>query len=153
LTAAEANFALQQAGLLKGEPSSWSLTDKGKEHATETRHWNGVNGAAQYVVDYDVRTWDDRVLDVLDFDDDKRREAQRAAADSRREAREARREQEVTTIDAPGDGTGSPDVNVALLVVAGLAVAGAAAYGMFKLAPRLRRRRGERPSRAEDSGT
>lgn len=153
LTGPEMNQALSQAGLLEGKPQAWGVTDEGMKYATEERKWNGVGGHKQYIIDYDLRTWNPKVLDVLDLTDETKQAAREAAADARRQAREATAALAVdlsagteTSIDEAPDST---DVMKAVIVVVGVATV---AYVVYKVAPHLKRRWDERRARPERPG-
>ncbi len=146
LTAPEVNFALAEAGLLEGAPQRWRVTEEGKKYATEERRWNGVGGYQQYVVDYEVRTWEDEVLEALDLDAEKKQRAREAASAARRQAREAKAAPPVAEPVEPSRDASSTDINTVVIVIGGLALAGGVVYGIYKLAPRVKRWWDERRS-------
>lgn len=153
LSAPEMNQALSQAGLLEGKPQAWGFTEEGRKYASSERKWNGVSGHQQYIIDYDQVTWDPKVLEVLDLDDDKVRAARDAASEARRRAREATAASAVdlsAIADAsPGDGSDSDGFDPKWILV-GAVVVGTGLV-IYKVAPRLKRRWDEKRARREGS--
>lgn len=151
LSAPEMNHALKQAGLLEGKPQAWGITEEGQKFASEERKWNGVGGHERYIIDYDQRTWEPKVLEVLDLDEDKKRAAREAAAEARRQAREANAARAVSPVAAPetsvDDGPAWNDRNVK--VALGVGVTLLVGFVLYKGAPRVKRWWNEKRCRPE----
>ena len=61
LNSQETNILLRDEGYQKGEPGDWTLTEKGREHATQ-QHW-GVSSSMH--AGYLTTRWDDEVLEDI----------------------------------------------------------------------------------------
>lgn len=69
-TAREMNALLLEHGYLDGTPGNYDLTDKGKQYGSETYHERGTGGSMMYNRSWNVRTWDEDVVDALNADID-----------------------------------------------------------------------------------
>ena len=84
LTGQEMNYILEKKGFLEGNPGDYSVTDKGQSFAEEQDFHRGTGGYAQYNRYWTTRSWDDSITDELDINDDLKREARLAIAESKR---------------------------------------------------------------------
>lgn len=137
LSGIEMNLALKAAGLLTGEPGRYSITEEGSRYGIETYHQTSHRSG------YDAITWDPSVVSELDLSSDGKRQVreladllqhERAAQRAAARAAEAAAAAPQVTAEASGDGV---DRRV---VIGGLLVAALAAYGIWKLAPRIKKR-------------
>lgn len=67
-SAREMNALLKGYGYLDGEPNAYGVTEKGKQYAAEKHESRGTGGYSFYNAAWDLRTWDDDLLDALRAD-------------------------------------------------------------------------------------
>lgn len=67
-TAREMNVLFREHGYLDGEPGNYETTPKGSQYASETSYERGTGGYSFYNASWDVRTWDEDVIDALNAD-------------------------------------------------------------------------------------
>lgn len=151
LTAQEMNYILEKKGFLEGKPSDYSVTEKGRSFAEEQDFHRGTGGYAQYNRYWTTRSWDESLTDELDINNDLKREARSAIAESKRqqwdEIKAARAEADALFLasqqsddsdsddDAVYDPSSSDDDSDAVgiaLIIGGLIAIG---YGVYKATP------------------
>jgi len=148
LTAMEVNLLLLHEGILEGEPGVYGLTDKGREYAGERYVETGPRSG------YDLTTYDPKIIDDLDTSRERLQQVRAEASAIRRDRREIRK---ANAIDLWPNSPRNPDNqnNVSSegvdphVVVAVIVVVGAAAYGIWKAAPRVRKMWKDRTMRGE----
>lgn len=148
LTAMEVNLLLLHEGILEGEPGVYGLTDKGREYAVNRYVETGPRSG------YGLTTYDPKIIDDLDTSRERLQQVRAEASAIRRDRREIR---EANAIDLWPNSPRNPDnQNNASsegvdprVVVAVIVVVGAAAYGIWKAAPRVRKMWKDRKMRGE----
>lgn len=150
LTAPEMNVLLKSEGFLEGQPGRYSVTAKGEPFAHEQDFHSGPGGYPWYNRDWSTRSWDESILKTLNVTDQKKRDAQDAAASMRRAARAQRSADYQARPELPqqppasptGNGTGSlPPAVVILLVLAGAIVVVAGSWWVVTKVKNSRERR------------
>lgn len=150
LTAMEVNLLLRDGGILDGEPGAYGLTDKGREYAGERYVETGPRSG------YDLTTYDPRIIDDLDTSRNRLQQVRAEASAIRRERAEIRK---ANAVDLWPTSPANPDNQNTVssegvdprVVVAVIVAAGAAAYGIWKAAPRVRKMWKDRKNRREGS--
>lgn len=88
LTAQEMNYVLKEKGYLEGDAGDYSITEKGRDFASEQDFHRGTGGYAHYNRYWTTRSWDDSIADELNVADEDKDAARAAVAESRRQQRE-----------------------------------------------------------------
>lgn len=148
LNAMEVNLLLRHEGILEGEPGAYGLSDNGREYAGERYVETGPRSG------YDLITYEPKIIDDLDTSPERLQQVRAEASAILRDRRESRK---ANAIDLWPNSPHNPDNqnNVTSegvdprAVVAVMLVVGAAAYGIWKAAPRVRKMWKDRKMRGE----
>jgi hypothetical protein len=142
LNAAEMNFVLREEGFLDGEPGAYRVTEKGEPFATEHDHHRGPGGNSSltYNRHWTTRRWHESVTDGLEIDVNRRQELREAITAAKvllaTEAVDV-------DVDKPTDGATGPsglsDAQKALVIAVGVVLVTVSAYGVYRLAPTIKR--------------
>ncbi len=138
LTATEMNLLLKEEGFLEGNPGMYAVTAKGKPFASEQLHSRGTGGSIQFNPAWVQRTWDPSIENELDITDERRQRLRKAAsaAKDRKSFVQSGPSVQVCSSDI-GDGRTNALSLDPSKVVAGLALATIAIYGIRKVAPHV----------------
>jgi hypothetical protein len=149
LNSMETHLALRDAGILAGEPGAYDLTPEGRTVAKAEDVFTNRDHA------YEKRTYDPKVVDLLDLSAEGKQKVRAEATAHKKHKNELRRQAEpaeaarLAAANAPNSANTSSGGVDRRAVIAVVLVGGAvAAYGTWKLAPRIKKMWKDRKRRA-----
>lgn len=139
LTATEMNLLLKEEGFLEGNPGMYAVTAKGKPFAGEQLHSRGTGGSIQFNPAWVQRTWDPSIEDKFDITDERRQRLRKTASAVRDRKGCIQRGPRVQICSGDIDDGRTNEFSLdPFKVVAGLALATIAIYGIREVAPHVK---------------